>query len=167
MSFKLSLDDLLAYSDWERTQWHAWFQNNPDALAVGLGPNTDGRFANIGELARHIFSAERRYVERALKLSLSDPSSGSTDDVEALFALGRETRLRLRDFLASFPAAEWEVGREMQVGPKTWMVTPRKMILQAVTHEIRHWAQIATMLRIAGHKTGSRDLIASPIFGPV
>jgi hypothetical protein len=103
MAFAFSLEDLLAYSDWDRAQWHGWFRDQgPDALAVGLGANGDGRFANVGELVRHIFSAEQRYVE--------------------LF------------------------------GKRTLTVTPRKMMLQAVTHELRHWAQIATFLRLAGRR---------------
>jgi uncharacterized damage-inducible protein DinB len=38
------------------------------------------------------------------------------------------------------------------------------MVLQAVTHEIRHWAQVATLLRMSGRKPGSRDFLSSPVF---
>ena len=165
MAIAFTVEDLLAYSDWERDVWHRWFsENGPGALAVDLGPNNTGRIGNVGELVRHVFSAEKRYVERCLQLPLTDASAVAADDIEALFAFGRESRQSLRDLLASFPDSEWDAGREMSFGTHSRVVTSRKMILQAVTHELRHWAQIAAFLRQAGYKPGFHDLIASPLF---
>jgi uncharacterized damage-inducible protein DinB len=165
MPIVFTIDDLLAYSDWERTQWHGWFrEQGTGALAVGLGANNAGRVQNIGELVRHIFSAEMRYVERCLQVALTETSTIPVDDVDALFAFGAESRRALRELLASFPDAEWEARREMSFGTHTWAVTPRKMILQAITHELRHWAHVAAFLRQAGYKPGFHDLIASPLF---
>ena len=165
MAIAFTLEDLLAYSDWERDEWHRWFrENGPDALSVDLGPNNNGRIRNVGELVRHIFSAEKRYVERCLQLPLTDTSAIAADDVEALFAFGMESRRALRELLASFPDAEWETPREMSFGTHSRMVTSRKMILQAVTHELRHWAHVAAFVRQAGYKPGFHDLIASPLF---
>ena len=162
MPIPFSLDDLLAYSDWDRAQWRAWFlEHGRTPLSTDLGPNTDGRIRDIGELVRHIFSAEKRYVERSLKVPLTDTSKIPANDVEALFAFGDESRRDLRNLLATFPDAEWEAPREMQFGKQSWMVTPRVMIIQAVTHELRHWAQVATILRTAGYKLGMHDFIAA------
>jgi len=33
-----------------------------------------------------------------------------------------------------------------------------------LTHEIRHWAQIATYLRIEGRKTGIHDFLLSGVY---
>ena len=165
MALPFNLDDLLAYSDWARAQWHEWLRGQgPAALAVDLGPHNSGRIGNIGELVRHIFSAEKRYVERCLKEPLTDTSTIPADDIEALFAFGNRSRRDLRELLASFPDAEWNAPREMSFGTYTRIVTSRKMILQAVTHELRHWAQIAAFLRQAGYTPGFHDLIASPLF---
>jgi len=167
MAFTFTLEDLLAYSDWERVQWHEWFgAQGTQALAVDLGPNNAGRIRTIGELVRHIFSAEKRYVERCLEAPLTDTSTIPSDNVDALFAFGRESRGALRELLASFPDTEWNAPREMSFGTHTWIVSSRKMVLQAVTHELRHWAQMAAFLRQAGYKPGFHDLIASPLFGP-
>jgi uncharacterized damage-inducible protein DinB len=165
MAFAFTIDDLLDYSDWERAQWHEWLREHDEAsLAADLGPNNDGRIRTIGELVRHIFSAEKRYVERCLKAPLTDTSTVPADNVDALFAFGTESRRALRELLASFPDAEWNAPREMSFGTHTRVVTSRKMILQAVTHELRHWAQIAAFLRQAGYKPGFHDVIASPLF---
>src|SRR5262249_13638497 len=103
MSFDLSLEDLLAYTDWDRKQWHGWFrQQGPAPLAVELGPNNGGRIRNIGELVRHIFSAEQRYVQRCRQVPLSDTATVPANDVEALFAFGVESRAAVRELLESF-----------------------------------------------------------------
>ena len=73
MLVHLSLSDLLDYTDWERQKWHAWFlQHGADVLKISAGPHGDGRFGAVGELVRHIFSAEKRYVERLSDRSLTD-----------------------------------------------------------------------------------------------
>jgi len=167
MTFALELEHLLGYSDWERGQWHAWFrEQGAGALAVGLGPNGDGRVNTIGELVRHIFAAEQRYVERIEGGPLTDPASIPADDVEAVFAFGRRSRETLRHLLATFPTKRWDEPQQIQMGTHTRTVTPRKLVLQAVTHEIRHWAQVATLLRVSGRKSGPRDLLVSPVFDP-
>ena len=167
MTFPFSLDDLLGYSDWDRAQWRAWFlQQGPVALAVSLGPRTDGRFATVGELVRHIFSAETRYVERVRKAPLTDTSVIPAGDVEVLFEFGQASRRALRELLLTFPDNAWGDSREMQVGKNTITVSARAMIIQTVTHELRHWAQIATLLRLAGYGSGMHDYLVSPLSSP-
>jgi len=165
MAFQFELAHLLEYTDWERSQWHAWFrEQGPAALAVDLGPNRDGRVNTVGELVRHIFSAEKRYVDRIQGVPLTDTATVPPDDVEALFGFGQQSREALRAILAAFPTERWDVPQDIQMGKHSRSVTPRKMIVQAVTHEIRHWAQVATFLRISGRKPGPRDFLVSPVF---
>src|SRR5439155_21550822 len=72
----LNLSDLLDYTDWERQKWQAWFlQHGADVLKITAGPHGDGRFGAVGDLVRHIFSAEKRYVERLSGRSLTDTAS--------------------------------------------------------------------------------------------
>jgi uncharacterized damage-inducible protein DinB len=104
-----------------------------------------------------------RYVERSLGRPLTDTSAIPADDVDALFAFGQRSRRALRDLLATFPAERWEVPLEMQIGSHALRITPRKMIAQAVTHELRHWAQIATYLRLNGRTSGMHDFLLSPL----
>jgi hypothetical protein len=103
MPLKFSLDDLLAYTEWERGQWLTWFRaNGGQTLAVDLGPNNTGRFGNVGELIRHMFSAETRYVERCLKRPLTDATTVPADDVEALFAFGEASGAPFANCLRRF-----------------------------------------------------------------
>jgi uncharacterized damage-inducible protein DinB len=164
MPVHVSLDDLMAYTEWEREQWYAWFQKNgARALTVGVGPHGDGRFQTVGELVRHIFSAETRYLDRLSGRPLTDTASTPPDNVEALFTLGRQSRQGLRAFHASFPAQSWDVPRELTIGTHTVTATPRKIVLHALVHEMKHWAQVATLLRLQGLTGEFHDLLFSPI----
>jgi hypothetical protein len=97
MAFVFGMEDLLAYLDRDRSQWHAWFrQQGPATLAVDLGADNTGRIRTVGELVRHIFSAEQRYVQRSLQVPLLDTSAIPADDVEALFAFGLASRRALQ-----------------------------------------------------------------------
>ena len=64
MPANLSLDELIQYTDWERQRWFDRLRQSGDhALTFTAGPNGDGRFDRVGDLMRHIFSAEKRYIE--------------------------------------------------------------------------------------------------------
>jgi uncharacterized damage-inducible protein DinB len=165
MSILSEVEYLLDYTEWDRDQWESWFlAQGPVVFALGLGPNADGRIANLGELVRHIFSAEQRYVERIQDLPVTDTSGVLANDVDALFAFGRDSRRSMRKLLRDFPAAAWNRPREIQFGQNKRTVTPKTLLVQSLTHEIRHWAQIATLLRIEGRKSGVHDFLVSGVF---
>ena len=165
MTFESQIEYLLDYTEWDRGQWETWFRGQgSESLAVGLGANCEGRITNVGELVRHIFSAEQRYAERIQQLPISDTSVIPANDVDALFDFGRRSRANLLRLLREFPSERWEKPLEMQIGPSKRVVLPTTMVVQSLTHEIRHWAQLATLLRIAGRKTGPHDFLVSGIF---
>src|SRR5438128_3219136 len=162
----MSLTDLLDYTDWEREQWHAWFRKHGgDALAISVGPHGDGRFAAVGELVRHIFSAEKRYVERLSGRPLTDPASIPADKVDALFQFGERSRSGLREFIVTFPARDWDVPQDFTILNSFLRATPRKIVIHILMHEIRHWAQIATLLRLHGLTDEFHDFVFSPVLG--
>ena len=100
----LSFDDLIEYSEWQRCKWRAWFRERPEPLALSMGDHGDGGFPTLGEVVKHIFGAELRYVQRLVDESLSDLAAVPTDDVEKLFSKGDETRQRLMQLLSTLPA---------------------------------------------------------------
>ena len=158
------IDYLLDYTEWDRQQWEAWFRSEArDTLLLDLGANADGRIANVGELVRHIFSAEQRYVDRIQELPITDTSTVPADDVDRLFDFGRQSRQNLRRLVETFPPNRWEQPREVQIASYTRVITPKTMLVQSVTHEIRHWAQLATLLRLTGRRTGVHDFLLSGV----
>jgi uncharacterized damage-inducible protein DinB len=43
--------------------------------------------------------------------------------------------------------------------------TPRKIVSHALLHEVRHWAQVATLLRLNGMTDDFHDFLFSPVMG--
>jgi uncharacterized damage-inducible protein DinB len=166
MAVSLSFDELIEYTDWERQKWQDRLRKAGDeALRIGAGPHGDGRFESVGDLVRHIFSAEKRYVERILNQPLTDTSAMPVDKIELLFDFGRLSRKHLKEFMTSFPAKEWDVPMVFMILNYKTTATPRKIITHVLMHEIRHWAQIGTMLRLDGIVDDFHDFLASPVMG--
>jgi uncharacterized damage-inducible protein DinB len=163
----LSLSDLMEYTDWEREKRHEWMRKQGDqVLKVSMGANSD-RFETVGDLVKHIFSAEKRYVERLSGRPMTDTTSVSNDNVEALFQFGRESRKCLKEFVETFPADKWDVPQEQNLVVAVISVTPRKSVTHVLLHETRHWAQIGAMLRMAGHKGDFHDFLFCPAMGGI
>ena len=162
----LSFDHLVQYTDWQRQKWHEGLRRHgDDVLKISAGPNGDGRFQTVGDLVRHIFSAEKRYVERIHGVPLSDTSSLPTDNIEELFQFGQRSRNRLKALLQSLPDEEWDIESEHRILNLVVIATPRKLVTHTLLHEIRHWAQLATLLRLNGLPMEFQDFLASPVMG--
>ena len=166
MSVTLSVDDLIAYTDWERKTWQSWLhQQGIAVLKIGAGQHGDGRFESVGDLVRHIFSAEKRYVDRLTGRPLTDASSVPNDDIEQLFHFGEESRKDLTELLETLPDKDWDVQVEFKLKNNVVRMTPKKIVVHALMHESRHWAQIATVVRLNGYKGEFHDFLFSPVLG--
>jgi uncharacterized damage-inducible protein DinB len=162
----LSLNDLMDYTDWERQKWYDSLRRHGEqGLKISAGPHGDGRFGTVGELVRHIFSAEKRYVERLSDRPLTDTASIPSDNVEALFRFGQQSRKELKEFVKTFPAQKWDVVKDFKILSYSLRATPKKIVVHTLMHEIRHWAQIATLLRLNGFGGEFHDFLFSPVMG--
>ena len=161
-----SFNDLLSYTDWEREKWRAWLLERGDqVLRIKIGEHGDGRLQTLGDLVRHIFSAEKRYVERLSGRPLTDTSTVSAEKIDEVFCFGVESRGQLREFIANFPATQWDVPQEFKIVNSSISATPRKIIMHVVLHEVHHWAQVATFLRLNGLPGDFHDFLFSPVMG--
>ena len=161
-------DALLAYTEWERRQWREELGARDDGaalLGVSVGPHNDGRFETVGALIGHIFSAERRYVDRLSGRAPSSTTEMPVDAVEPLFLEGECSRRALVEWIDGCPPGDWDEMREYQVLTYRLTATPRKIVSHVLLHETRHWAQVATLLRLSGARFGFRDFLASPVLG--
>jgi uncharacterized damage-inducible protein DinB len=71
----------------------------------------------------------------------------------------------LREFIESLPAADWDEPREFRLMNIIVTATPKKIVTHILFHEIRHWAQIATLWRLNGLKEDFHDFLFSPVMG--
>lgn len=166
MSIGLSLNELMEYTDWDRGKWYDWLRRHGGhVLAMSAGPHGDGRFQSVGDLVRHIFSAEKRYVDRLSNRPLTDVTSIPNDNIETLFQFGRQSRKDLREFVAAFPDEDWDVPQDFNLMNNFLRATPRKIIVHVLMHEIRHWAQIGTLYRLSGLVDDFHDFLFSPVLG--
>jgi uncharacterized damage-inducible protein DinB len=157
----LSFRELLDYTAGEAARWHAWFRAQP--VSVLALPALTGREATVGALVRHIFLVERRYVDRLLGDTPTPYESVPADDVEALFAAGRDARERLERWLATATQEDLAARLEFQtITAGTLSASARKIVAHALLHGVRHWAQLATLLRQQGYATDwMHDLLMS------
>jgi uncharacterized damage-inducible protein DinB len=166
MSTSLSLSALIEYTEWERGKWHEWLrQRGDDVLAISAGPQGDGRFQTVGDLVWHIFSAEKRYIDRLSNRPITDAASIPNNSVEALFQFGGRSRADLKEYVETLPSHEWDVQHEFILMNNLLRATPRKIIVHILMHKIRHWAQIGTLFRLNGLTGEFHDFLFSPVWG--
>ena len=160
MSLQLSIEELLRYSSEERDKWRRWLAANPAALEGGVQP--DGRYPTVGRLIDHIFLVERRHLQRLGGEPLSDATGLTGNNVAPLFDYGASVRREMEQFLREFDGDEADVARTIEVRGQRLSMTPRKLLFHMLLHEIRHWAQVALAVRLAGFEPpGDHDLFYS------
>ncbi|MBW3570117.1 MAG: DinB family protein [Gemmatimonadetes bacterium] len=142
--------ELLAYTDAETERWHAWLRDQPaEVLQVRIG---EGSRATVRDLIGHVFAAELRYAQRLLGQPATAYEELEMGSLDALWRIHAEARRALRAYLDAMPASERD--RQMTFNTRTLgtlSATAHKMAVHVFLHGIRHWAQIATALRQAGH----------------
>jgi len=160
MPLTLSIDELLRYSAEERDTWRRWLNGNPSAIDAAVQPG--GRLPTVGKLIDHIFLVERRHLQRLHGVALSSETGLTGNNAAPLFDYGASVRRELEQFIRSLEDHEADEIRSIEVRDRQWPMSPRKLILHILFHEIRHWAQIALAVRLAGFEPpGNHDLFYS------
>jgi uncharacterized damage-inducible protein DinB len=158
----LTYKTLLELTSTEHHRWHDWFIEHPEAWAV---PFATGRMATIGGVVRHVFGVELRYAQRLLDQDVTSWEELRQTSIEDVFELGDHARGQLVHFLTTAP--EKELDRVLTFQTLTaGMVTASKYKIASniFLHDIRHWGQIATVLRGNGFEDQwAHDMLLSSI----
>ncbi len=109
-----------------------------------------------------MFLIERRHLQRLT----GDPVSTSTgltgNNAPPLFDYGASVRRELEQFAELIDEDEANEPRPIAFQDQTLAMSQRKLLFHILVHEIRHWAQIALAVRLAGFEPpGDHDLIDS------
>jgi uncharacterized damage-inducible protein DinB len=160
MPLTLSLDEMLAWTAEERAKWLPWFKANPSALGVVVQPG--GRFATVAALVDHIFLVEVRHTRRLQRLDLPGQTGVDAHDIDGLFRYAARGREGVHAYVETLGAEDAATPRDVVVQSGTLSMTPRKLLFHMALHEVRHWAQIASAVRMAGlAPPGDHDLFYS------
>jgi uncharacterized damage-inducible protein DinB len=156
----LSFSELLHYTNDEREKWRGWFAANPAAIDATVQPG--GRLPTVGKLIDHIFLVERRHLQRLTGDRPSESTGLTGNNAPPLFDYGASVRRELEKFAETLDEDEADQVRTFEVRERAWPITPRKLLFHILLHEIRHWAQIALAVRLAGFQPpGDHDLFFS------
>jgi uncharacterized damage-inducible protein DinB len=140
---------LLAWNRAESRRWHAWLLAHPAALDLPMGNGT-----SVRSVIRHVFAVDLRYAQRLAGQPVSAFDTIDASDVDGLFALAERAHALLAGWLATASAADLARSHTfmtLSAGERT--ASARKIVVHACTHHERHWAQIATAVRMQGMKS--------------
>jgi len=152
--------ELMRYTEEERAKWRRFFVAQDQALDLPL--QAGGRFATVGKLVDHIFLVEQRHLQRLRGEKLSEHTGLTASNAPPLFDYGASVRRELEQFIGDLDSDQANEERTVHVREQDWPMTPRKLLFHILLHEIRHWAQVAMALRLAGlEPPGDHDLFFS------
>lgn len=157
----IDLATLAAYVDTETERWREWFADRPQALETPQGPGSDG---TVRVLIKHVFAVELRYAQRLL----GEPVSGyeelpdaTVDDLWAIHRSAASLRDRYRATATPEDLDRVLVSETRKLGRIE--ARAHTVLVHTLVHGIRHWAQIAMLLRQNGHAgTWEHDWLLSP-----
>ena len=143
-----SIAPLFAWRDNETAHWRSFFDANPRALDFPAG---DGTMDTVRGVVRHIFAVELRYGQRLLGRPVTDWADFRQQSLADLFALGDEARRMIDQYMANADDASLSGTMTFStLTAGTITATRRKILVNVVTHGMRHWAQVTTFVRQGG-----------------
>ena len=144
----LTYNVLLEVTSTEHHRWRDWFLEHPKAWAI---PFATGRMATIGGLVLHIFGVELRYAQRLLDQEVTAWEEFRQTSIDEVFELGDNARGQLVHFLTTAPEKDLDRVLTFQtLTAGTISASKYKIASNIFLHDIRHWGQIATVLRQKG-----------------
>jgi len=153
-SVGISFADFLRYNESEALKWRGWLESQPTALLDLPFGNPAQHMGNVREMIWHIFITEWVYACVLNGESFDGWDRFKRESIADLFAIGEEARTGMRKYLAA--ATEAAAASTVTLSAQGFTVagSARKFATHAFVHSLRHWAQLATVVRQHGHETG-------------
>jgi uncharacterized damage-inducible protein DinB len=145
----LTAVEVLQWNDLTAQRWRALLAAHPEALDLPCDIYRDSQ--NVRGLLRHIVAVELRQAQR-LAGEPETPYEEMPDSAELLFAQHDAAVEKYRRLLAD-DTAPWNEKMEFTTrSAGKFTSSRRKMLFHALLHSIRHYAQLATLVRQHGMK---------------
>lgn len=143
----LTGEELLAWNDNTAARWGKMLKAHPHLLAL---PCDIAGVKSAGALMQHIVAAQLRYAERLAGLPETPYEEIAYDTAATLFATHTRGMELLRG-LVTDPTYDWMQELEFTTRRMGSLRASRKTIfVHALMHGIRHYAQLATLVRQHG-----------------
>jgi uncharacterized damage-inducible protein DinB len=144
----LGATELLAWLETTSVKWKALIEAHPEILNL---PCDVVGVSTVGQLLQHIVAVELRYADQLSGLPPTEYSAIPFDSADAIYATHERAMGMYRDLLAS--DLDWDGKFDFVTRTMGPMRASRKTILfHALMHAIRHYAQLATLVRQHGIK---------------
>jgi uncharacterized damage-inducible protein DinB len=150
----ISFDALLRYNELETARWREWFKHAPPSVLDIPAGDPALWMESVRGLLFHIFLVEWVYAKTLHGRGWDGWDSLDRTSLDGVFAIADEAQPLLRSFAES--ATSEQLARHYSITAKSGETvggSGRKFLAHIVLHSTRHWAQVATLLRQAGHKT--------------
>jgi uncharacterized damage-inducible protein DinB len=146
----LSADEVMAWLETTSAKWRALIEEHPEIL--GFPCDVMG-VSTVGGLLQHIVAVEQRFADQLSGLPPTDYSQIAFDSAAAIYATHERAMRMYRELLAA--DSDWGAQFEFVTRSMGPMRASRKTVLfHAMLHGIRHYAQLATLVRQHGIKPG-------------
>jgi len=146
----LTAEETLGWLEQTSTNWRALIEAHPEIMAM---PCDVMGVSTAAGLLQHIVAVELRYAEQLSGLSPTDYAGISFDSAEAIYVTHQRAATLFRIQLES--EVDWDERFEFVTRSRGPVRSSRKSILfHALLHSIRHYAQLATLVRQHGIKPG-------------
>jgi uncharacterized damage-inducible protein DinB len=144
----LTAGELFAWLEKTSTNWHKLLEAHPEILAT---PCDVAGVTSVAALLQHIVAVELRYAERLAGLPATDYAAIGYESAQAIYEVhGRAAELFQGQLEAQ---VDWDEKIEFVTRSMGTMRASRKTVLfHALLHSIRHYAQLATLVRQHGVK---------------
>jgi uncharacterized damage-inducible protein DinB len=145
-----SAETLVAWNDSNAQHWHKFILANP-AVFFQLCDIRNGKI--IADTLQHIVAVELRYAQRLSGLPESPYEEIPKGSIDSIMA-AHELALGLIRSLLANPDYDWSTEITIDTISAGRLRASRETILVHLTlHSMRHYAQLATLVRQQGFKT--------------
>lgn len=146
----LTADEMLAWLETTSTNWRALVEAHPEVLALACDVMGVG---TVGGLLQHIVAVEVRYAEQLSGLPVTEYEAIPFDSAAAIYATHERAVRLYRKQLAG--DVDWDEKIELKTRSLGALRASRKTtFFHAMLHSMRHYAQLATLVRQHGIKPG-------------
>jgi len=145
----LTAIELLLWNDETAQHWKALLTTYPAALDF---PCDVYGAETVRGLLRHVFAVEIRYAQRLGGEPVTPYEEIPVGSIEEIFAIHEAATAKYRIMLAD-ESVDWHEKLEFTtLSAGTLTASRKKVIFHALLHGIRHYAQLATLVRQHGVK---------------